>query len=328
MDVLKDSFGRLHDYLRISLTEKCNLRCTYCMPADGVPLTPKDQLMTASEIDEIATAFVGLGVKKIRLTGGEPLVRKDFRDILYSLKKTGADVSLTTNGLLVDRYIDDFEKVGMSSVNVSLDSLDEKKFFQITRMNKFQKVMSNIELLLDRGFHVKLNVVATKGFNDDEIVDFIGWTQSKNIHVRFIEFMPFEGNKWNLSKVLSYKDILNIIERKYEIEKLNDHPNSTAKAYRVAGYVGTFAVISSVTDHFCGSCNRLRLTADGKMKNCLFSKGEADLLGTLRKGEDIVPIVQKCLLNKHFKHGGIKDIERVEEKGAELSNRSMILIGG
>ncbi|SVD96269.1 uncharacterized protein METZ01_LOCUS449123, partial [marine metagenome] len=161
MDILKDSFGRVHDYLRISLTEKCNLRCTYCMPADGVPLTPKDQLMTATEIDEIATTFVGLGVKKIRLTGGEPLVRKDFKDILYSLKKTGADISITTNGLLIDRYIDDFEKVGMSSVNVSLDSLDEKKFFQITRMDKFQKVMSNIELLLDRGFHVKLNVVAT-----------------------------------------------------------------------------------------------------------------------------------------------------------------------
>ena len=326
--MLKDTFGRVHDYLRISLTEKCNLRCTYCMPADGVPLTPKDQLMTADEINVISKKFVQLGVNKIRLTGGEPLVRKDFRDILYSLKKTGVDISITTNGLLVDRYIDDFEKVGMGSVNVSLDSLDEKKFFQITRMDKFQKVMSNIELLLDRGFHVKLNVVATKGFNDDEIVDFIGWTRSKNIHVRFIEFMPFEGNKWNLSKVLSYKDILQSIESKYEIEKLSDHPNSTAKAYRIAGYVGTFAVISSVTDHFCGSCNRLRLTADGKMKNCLFSKGEADLLGTLRKGEDIVPIVQKCLLNKHFKHGGIKDIERVEENGAELSDRSMILIGG
>ena len=178
------------------------------------------------------------------------------------------------------------------------------------------------------GYHVKLNVVVKKGFNEDEILDFIRWTKTNDIHVRFIEFMPFAGNNWSMEEVVSYKEILKTVKEHYGIEKLRDSANSTSKAYSVNGFKGTFAVISSVTDHFCASCNRLRLTADGKIKNCLFSNGELDLLTSLRQGEDIEVLIRSCLLQKHFKHGGIKNIQQVQKEGLELSKRSMILIGG
>ncbi|HIA36707.1 MAG TPA: GTP 3',8-cyclase MoaA [Flavobacteriales bacterium] len=328
MQSLYDSFGRKHDYLRISLTERCNLRCTYCMPEHGVDLSPKDSLMTRDEILAITKVFVGLGVNKVRLTGGEPLVRKDFGEVLASLSKLNIELALTTNGILVDRYTSVFESVGLRSINISLDTLSPNKFFEITRKNDYHKVVSNIDLLLKMGYHIKLNVVVKKGFNDDEIIDFIQWTEKENIHIRFIEFMPFDGNSWNLKELISYKNILEKVREHYGIEKLNDTPNSTAKAFSVKGFKGTFAVISSMTDHFCQSCNRLRLTADGKMKNCLFSKGEVDILTPLRKGEDIEGLIRSCLHQKQYKHGGIQNILKVKKNDSKLSKRSMILIGG
>lgn len=328
MQSLVDTFGRKHDYLRISLTERCNLRCTYCMPEHGVVLSPKSSLMTKDEILKITKVFVRLGINKVRLTGGEPLVRKDFEEVLLSLGQLNIGLALTTNGVLVDRYISVFETVGLRSLNISMDTLSPNKFLEITRKNDYHKVMSNIELLLEKGFHLKLNIVVKRGFNDDEIVDFVRWTKTANIHVRFIEFMPFDGNKWSMDEVYSYREILKTVKEHYGIEKLNDGPNSTAKTYSVNGFKGTFAVISSITDHFCESCNRLRLTADGKMKNCLFSKGEMDLLTPLRKGEDIMGLIRNCLMQKHYKHGGIENIQKVQKGGTELSGRSMILIGG
>jgi cyclic pyranopterin phosphate synthase len=264
----------------------------------------------------------------VRLTGGEPLVRKDFDEILASLGKLDIGLALTTNGVLVDRHIPVFEKVGLRSLNISLDTLSPNKFLEITRKNDYHKVVSNIDLLLKMGYHIKLNVVLKKGFNDDEIIDFIQWTEKENIHIRFIEFMPFDGNSWDLEELISYKDILEKVKEHYSIEKLNDTSNSTAKAFSVKGFKGTFAVISSMTDHFCQSCNRLRLTADGKMKNCLFSKGEVDILTPLRKGEDIEGLIRSCLHHKQYKHGGIQNILKVKKDDSKLSKRSMILIGG
>jgi len=298
------------------------------MPAEGVKLTPKSRLMTSDEVIEISKVFVELGVRKVRLTGGEPLVRKDFKEIGMGLKGLGLELAMTTNGLLLDRYFEVLTTMGLSSINISLDTLDPQKFFQITRKNEFQKVISNIELLLKNNFHVKLNVVVKKGFNDNELTQFLEWTQTENIHIRFIEFMPFDGNNWAMDEVCTYSEILNLIQDQYSITKLSDAPNATTKAYAIDGYKGTFAVISSVTEHFCGNCNRLRLTADGKIKNCLFSKGEEDLLTPFRNGEDIIPIIRSSVNQKHFKHGGISNLQEVVKEDKRLSDRSMILIGG
>ena len=298
------------------------------MPEHGVLLTPNEQLMSSREMLEIAEIFVNLGVKKIRVTGGEPLVRKDSKDILLGLSKLPVELTLTTNALLVNNFIDTFHSAGINSLNISLDTLREDRFHAITKRNFFAKTLENIELLINEGFHVKVNSVLMKGINDDEIYDFINWTKDKSVHIRFIEFMPFDGNNWDWSKILSLKEILDRIKEKFNIIKLLDSKNSTAKAYQVIGFKGTFAVISSMTNHFCGSCNRLRLTANGKMKNCLFSNNEYDLLTPFRNGENITELITDCLSDKKKKHGGIEKLEELNQENSMYSKRSMIQIGG
>jgi len=192
LQVLKDQFGRKHDYLRISLIEKCNLRCQYCMPEEGIPLTPSKFIMNASEIESLAKIFVGMGVKKIRLTGGEPLLRKDFEDILSRLSKLDVDLSITTNGILADRFLPIFKKHQLKKVNFSLDTLKEERFKEITRRSGYEKTMENLDLFIREGFEVKLNIVLMKGINDDEVVDFVKFTKDLPISARFIEFMPFD----------------------------------------------------------------------------------------------------------------------------------------
>lgn len=325
-----DQFNRVHDYLRISLTERCNLRCTYCMPAEGIQLRPRSEFMTAEEVIKMAHIFVSLGVKKIRLTGGEPLVRKDAEEIITGLSQLPVELAISTNGILVDKYIETFKSCGLKSINVSLDSLKKEKFNSITRRDQFGKVMSNIDLLLKKKFHVKINTVLMKGENDDEICDLVAWTRDKNVHLRFIEFMPFTGNKWDWSKGVSYKEIMSIIEKQYgdDVLKLKDSPNDTAKNYAILGNIGTFAIISSVTNPFCDTCNRMRLTADGKIKNCLFSGTETDLLSAMRNGEDIIPMILDSIWNKKAVRGGMKSFEDFSDPSKNQKNRSMISIGG
>jgi GTP 3',8-cyclase len=329
--ILQDTFGRSHHYLRISLTEHCNLRCTYCMPAEGITLSPKAHLMTADEIVRIAQTFVELGVDKIRLTGGEPLVRKDAKDILLRLGRLGVNLTLTTNGILVPDYITTFNEARIKTVNISLDTLDKAKYRQITRRDHYDNVLENIDLLLRENFTVKLNIVLIKGFNDNEITDFIKLTQNKDLQIRFIEFMPFSGNQWDKSKLVGYNEILETIALAYpqdQIERLADAPNDTAKNFRIKNYRGSFAIISSVTNPFCGTCNRIRLTADGKLKNCLFSNSETDLLSTLRGGASILPLIHQNLRAKHAMRGGMDDDLKFQNPELFTQNRSMIAIGG
>ena len=330
-NILVDSFGRKHTYLRISLTERCNLRCTYCMPAEGVPLTPKPHLMSADEIYTIAKNFVSHGVTKIRLTGGEPLVRKDAGAIIEKLASLGTTLSITTNGIIVDRFISLFKKVGLETINVSLDSLNSDKFKQITRRDYFDKVYKNILLLVKEQFQVKVNVVLVKGFNDNEITDFITLTKDLPIHIRFIEFMPFDGNAWNMDKLVSLQSILKTTTKyfgKEKVQRIKDAPNDTAKNYKIEQHKGTFAVISSVTNPFCDSCNRIRLTANGQLKNCLFSLGETDLLTPLRNNIPIAPIIAKTMCNKFKVRGGMDSIEKLKNPNLHGKNRSMTAIGG
>lgn len=327
--MLVDSFNRKHDYLRISLTDKCNLRCLYCMPIDlPESFLATRSMMNVDEIISIAKVFVDLGVTKIRLTGGEPLVRKEVREIISRLSKFPIQLALTTNAVLVDEFIDLFVETGLRSVNVSLDSLDASTFEILSQRKHFSKVVDNIQLLLDRGFHVKLNMVVLKDVNHLEIPAFIKMTKNANLHVRFIEFMPFTGNGWNQQQVFSSDEILELIKQNFQFQKLRDRPNDTARNFSVDNHEGTFAIISTMTEPFCDSCNRLRLTSDGKMKNCLFSKGEADILSALRNGEDLVPIIQQCVWQKKAARGGQMMGDLANISAASIENRSMISIGG
>jgi len=326
-----DSFGRKHDYLRISLTERCNLRCFYCMPEEGVELRDKAVFMTAEETIAIARTFVGLGIKKIRLTGGEPLIKKNFSIILEELSKLNVELALTTNAVLVDKYIDDFKTAGLMAINVSLDSLKEERFNEISRRNYFQRIMDNIQLLIDNNFTVKVNAVIMRDVNDNEITDFIEWTKDQPVQVRFIEFMPFDGNNWNWDKKVSFKEIMDLTEShfgKNRIEKLEGKPNDTTKNFKIKGFDGSFGIISSVTNPFCDSCNRIRLTADGKIKNCLFSSDETDLLNALRTNRPLEPFIRNAIMSKKKSRAGILSFEDEASMKMLESNRSMITIGG
>lgn len=326
--MITDSHNRIHNYLRISLTDNCNLRCFYCMPEEDYIFTPASQLMQVSEIEAISKIFVSEGVNKIRLTGGEPLVRKDAADIILTLSKLPVQLTLTTNGTRLHEFVDVLQEAGVRSLNISLDTLQAEKFNLITRRPQFDLVRKNIQLLLGKGFHVKVNVVVMKGLNDNEINDFIEWTKDTPVHVRFIEFMPFQGNLWTSNKVVTLNNILNTISEKYHYIPLSGEKHDTAKKFTVPGHAGTFAVISTMSAHFCGDCNRMRLTADGKLKNCLFSVEETDLLMPLRRGEDVMPLIHQTIGSKARQLGGQLTADFKDLHVEEIRNRSMISIGG
>lgn len=324
-----DRFGRIHDYLRISLTERCNLRCTYCMPEEGITLRDKVEFMSSEELLSIARTFVEMGVKKIRLTGGEPLVKKDIAHILRELGKLPVELAITTNGVVADKYIEDMWVAGIRQINVSLDSLNENRFHSITRRDYFHRVMHNIDLLILRGFTVKINVVVMRGVNDDEIPAFVEWTKHQAVHVRFIEFMPFDGNQWRWEQKVSQKEIMQRVNAHFDqscINKMIDPKNSTSRNYTLDGALGTFGIISSMTNPFCDSCNRIRLTADGKIKNCLFSQTETDLLKAFREGIPLEPVILEAIHSKSKERGGTEDFEQIQAD--QMHNRSMIAIGG
>ena len=299
------------------------------MPEEGIELRERSEFMTAEELIEIAKIFITMGVKKIRLTGGEPLVKKNARMVIEALGNLPIELTITTNAILVDQFINTFKDAGIKSINVSLDSLNIDRFNNITKRNYFNKVMSNIDLLISSGFNVKVNAVIMKNINDDEIIDFIKLTQNKPIHVRFIEFMPFDGNQWNWDKMVSYKEMNSIIRNEYkeeEIIKIEDAPNDTSKNFKLVNGKGTFGMISSITNPFCDTCNRIRLTADGKIKNCLFSENETDLLTPFRNNQNISPLLVKSIQNKKSHHGGIDSFKN--SNPSKFKNRSMIAIGG
>jgi len=298
------------------------------MPEDGVQLRDKKEFMTSEEIYAIAKTFVDLGVKKIRLTGGEPLIKKDIANILKTLSSLPIELGISTNGILVDRYTETFKKYGVQSVNVSLDSLNEQRSNQISRRNYFTRIMSNIQLLLDQNFKVKLNVVLIKGTNEDEILDFVDFTRERNVSVRFIEFMPFIGNNWDLERTVSYKSIIDKVVDCYgseQLEKLTDNKNDTASNYKIKGFIGSFGIISTVTNPFCDSCNRIRLTANGRIKNCLFSTSETDLLTAYRQGKDLNQLIAQTICSKKKIRSGTNSFEN---STSYLKNRSMVTIGG
>ncbi|XP_054894756.1 molybdenum cofactor biosynthesis protein 1 isoform X2 [Poeciliopsis prolifica] len=325
---LTDSFGRRHNYLRISLTEKCNLRCQYCMPEEGVKLTPRGQLLSTSEVLTLAQLFVREGVDKIRLTGGEPLIRPDVVDIIAELKKLVGlkTVAVTTNGINLSRLLPKLKDAGLDLINISLDSLVPAKFEFVVRRKGFHKVMESIDKAVELGYNpVKINCVVMRGLNEDELLDFVQLTEKKPLEVRFIEYMPFDGNKWNFKKMVSYQEMLDQIRQQWpNLERLQPGPADTAKTFKVPGFKGQLGFITSMSDNFCGSCNRLRITADGNLKVCLFGNSEVSLRDILRSGasdEELLQIIGAAVGRKKKQHAGMFSI-------SQMKNRPMVLIGG
>jgi molybdenum cofactor biosynthesis protein A len=340
--MLTDNFGRQHTYLRISLTERCNLRCQYCMPPEGVPLQDKQSLLESQEIIQLVNLFASKGVNKIRLTGGEPLLRPDIIALINQISTSHPDmksIGITTNGLTLGRKLPALVDAGLTHINISLDTLQEDKFLEITRRKGLNVVMEAIKkastlLPLRR---VKINCVVMKGFNDDELQGFVRLTEHLPIDVRFIEWMPFNDNGWNADRFFSYADMLDRIQgtdpkattqQPIALERTIDGPNDTTKWYTVPGYLGRVGFITSMSDHFCGTCNRVRITADGQLKVCLFGSDEVSLRDALRAGvpaEDLELLVEAAVKRKNFALGGHGDMHGIKKAN---SNRPMILIGG
>ncbi|KAK3745544.1 hypothetical protein QZH41_012465, partial [Actinostola sp. cb2023] len=300
----------------------------YCMPEEGIQLSPNDELLSSEEIITIANLFVKEGVTKIRLTGGEPLVRKDIVQLCEELGKIKGieTLAMTTNAITLNRKLPALKKAGVNLINISLDTLAAQKFEFITRRKGWHKVMEAIDHALELGYNpLKINCVVMKGLNEDEVCDFVALTENKAVDVRFIEYMPFDGNKWNFKKFVSYKEMLDSIRTRWpNIERLKDDPNDTSKAYQVPGFRGQIGFITSMSEHFCGSCNRLRLTADGNLKVCLFGNSEVSLRDAMRSGkstDDLLQIIGAAVGRKKKQHAGMFNI-------AKQKNRPMILIGG
>ena len=326
MNQLVDSFGRQHTYLRISVTERCNLRCVYCMPAQGVPLKPKAEMLTFEEIFRLARIFVEMGVEKIRITGGEPLVRKNVETLIELLGglpiKT---LAMTTNAVLLADKVEELRRGGVNAINISLDSLHADRFKELTLRDDFHNVMRSIHAAMAADFPVlKLNVVVIAGKNDDELLDFVDFIKDTRVNVRFIEYMPFKDNQWHAAGLYSYADMMKQIEQRFRLVPIVGAPGDVAKDFSIEGHTGTVSFITSMTDSFCGTCNRLRLTADGYLKSCLFYQPEVSLRDEMRAGASDDRLKEVILFGLQQKPEAHPSVEEL----ANSENRSMVEIGG
>ncbi len=326
---LIDNFGRQITYLRLAVTDRCNLRCQYCMPAHGIDIVDRNELLTYKEMYRITRVLSELGVNKVRLTGGEPFVRKDFMSLLEMLDFNDLldEINITTNGALISKHIENIEHLKVKSINLSLDSLNREKFAEITRRDVFDEVYKTLEILEDSKLNLKLNVVVQSGINTDEIVDFVELTKHKNIAVRFIEEMPFNGvGQKEMNEVWNYDRIIENIENKFSnIEKLIDKKSSTSLNFKIPNYKGTFGIIPAFTRTICGDCNRIRITATGLFKNCLFDDGVFNVRDFMRNGasnDDLKELFLSIVAKKP------KDGFVAEENRSSNVSESMSTIGG
>jgi len=297
------------------------------MPPEGVDLSPKSHLLTFEEIERLAHLFVRHGVNKIRLTGGEPLIRKEVTTLVRAIGNIHGleTLAITTNGILLKQYLPELKEAGVNQLNISLDTLNREKYRKVTLRDDFDRTMQGIHAALAAGFSsIKVNCVVMKGINEDELTDFVSWTEHLPLEVRFIEFMPFSGNQWKTEGFVSFHEQLLQIKKKFPLEKLNDVENETAVNYRVPGFIGQVGFISSMTNAFCGSCNRLRITANGSLKVCLFGAYEVCLRDLMRAGasdEALEAAIAEAVQRKKAAHDGMLNL-------VDLENRPMILIGG
>jgi cyclic pyranopterin phosphate synthase len=329
MTPLVDGHGRPIGDVRISVTDRCNFRCQYCMPAEGLPWLERSALLSYEEIERIVRLLAAMGVHDVRLTGGEPLVRKELWRLVEKLSAIPDvhDLSLTTNGYLLEQQVGDLVAAGLRRVNVSLDSLAADRFFQLTRRDSLHRVMAGLEAAQAHPElrPIKVNAVALRGFTEDEVLRFAAFAREQPYEVRFIEFMPLDADQaWDMDKVLPNAEILAILESEYELVPLGRERHGTARRYAFADGRGEIGFISPVTEPFCGDCNRIRLTAEGMLRTCLFSMHETDLRAPLRGGasdDELEEIVRDAVWRKELKH-------HVGEAGFRQPPRSMSRIGG
>jgi cyclic pyranopterin phosphate synthase len=306
-DALIDSFGRVHRDLRISVTDRCNFRCTYCMPAEGMAWLPRSEVLTFEEIVRVARVAVErFGIDSIRLTGGEPTVRAHLPKLVEMLAGLGVELAMTTNGTTLRLLAQDLADAGLTRINISCDSLRRDRFAEITKRDSLDRVLDGVDAALEAGLHpVKLNVVAMRGVNEDELVDFATFGRDKGVVVRFIEFMPLDAQQaWTNDQVLTYDDIRRTIGEVYPLEPMT-RGSAPAERFRYLDGRGEIGIIASVTQSFCDSCDRVRLTAEGAFRTCLFATEEQDLRGLLRGGgsdDDIAAVIARAVAGKWAGH--------------------------
>ncbi|MBE7629338.1 GTP 3',8-cyclase MoaA [Tenacibaculum piscium] len=335
MDTLIDTFGRQINYLRLAVTDRCNLRCQYCMPAHGIDIVARKELLSYKEMYRIIRVLTELGVRKVRLTGGEPFARKDFMSFLEMLSYNDLldEINITTNGVLIGKHIETLEKLDkVKTINLSIDSLDTNKFAKITRRDVFTEVYKTFEVLAKSSLHLKLNVVIQSGVNTNEINDFVGLTKDKNIAVRFIEEMPFNGKgQRNIQENWNYNKILAEIKSGYRLENMISEKSSTSRNFTIENHqgkkhVGTVGIIPAFTRTICNDCNRIRITSTGTFKNCLFDDGVFNLRDFIRNGASNNDLKELflSLIKEKPENGFIAEANR--KKGAV--SESMSTIGG
>jgi cyclic pyranopterin phosphate synthase len=327
MEPLLDGHGRRIGDLRVSVTDRCNFRCQYCMPAEGLPWLERDDVLHFEEIERLVGLLAAMGVTDVRLTGGEPLVRRDFPQLVGMLAPLVEDLSITTNGYLLERDAEALVRAGATRFNVSIDSLQRDRFFEMTRRDALPRVLRGLEVLASfpEAHPIKVNAVAMRGFTEDEVLPFAHFAREHPYEVRFIEFMPLDADHaWTPDSVLSGEEIRAIIERQWALEPVEREPHATARVYRFADGRGAIGFINPVSEPFCGDCNRIRLTADGRLRTCLFSLNETDLRRPLRAGADdaeLEQLVRDAVWRKELKH-------HVNEPGFVQPVRTMSAIGG
>jgi cyclic pyranopterin phosphate synthase len=326
---LEDAHGRPISDLRVSVTDRCNFRCLYCMPAEGMPWIDRDEILSFAEIERLVGMLVGLGITDVRLTGGEPLVRRDFPQLVERLAAIDGieDLSLTTNGYLLAAQAADLVAAGIDRVNVSIDSLARARFFEITRRDALDRVLAGLDAIaaFPEVSPVKVNAVPMPDLGREDVLRFCDLARERGFQVRFIEFMPLDGDRaWRADKVLTGAEVQTMIEAIHPLRELPREPHSTARVYAFADGRGEIGFVNPVSEPFCSDCNRLRLTADGKLRTCLFSLHETDLRGPLRAGADdaeLERIVRDAVWRKELKH-------RIDEPGFRPPARTMSAIGG
>ncbi len=327
---LIDNFGRQISYVRLAVTDRCNLRCQYCMPAHGIEIAPREGLLTFKEMYRIIRVLTELGVTKVRLTGGEPFVRKDFIKFLEMLSFNDLleTINITTNGAMIAKHIKTLERMEkVQNINLSIDSLQKDKFHQITRRDVFPEVYETFEALEKSSLNLKLNVVVQAGFNTDEIVDFVALTKDKDVAVRFIEEMPFNGKgQRDIQENWNYNKILEEIKTKFDVQLLNSEKSSTSKNFSIEGHKGSVGIIPAFTRTICGDCNRIRITPTGTFKNCLFDDGVFNLRDFIRNGagnQDLKELFLSLVKDKP-ENGFVAEANRSKGNVSE----SMSTIGG
>jgi GTP 3',8-cyclase len=329
LEPLRDGHGRLIGDVRVSVTDRCNFRCQYCMPAEGLPWLERQEILTFEEIARLVGLLVRMGVHDVRLTGGEPLVRRDFPRLAGMLAGLPglADLSVTTNGFLLERDAAALVEAGVHRFNVSIDSLQRDRFFTLTRRDALDRVLRGLEALaaFPQAHPIKINAVAMRGFTEHEVIPFAELARSTPYEVRFIEFMPLDGDRsWSVEQVLTGAEVRAAIDAVHPLEPLPREPHATARVYRFADGRGRIGFINPVSEPFCGDCNRIRLTADGRLRTCLFSLRETDLRGPMRAGAsdaEVERIIRDAVWRKELKH-------HVGEPGFVQPARTMSAIGG